>query len=439
LISEPVVGRLTFSPDERYALVDRVELTVTAADLNPAAGSAQPPPGVLSLVLWDRRSRKSTDIWKASLKDTVIERIDWIPQTSLALIQVRQSVPIPPVKADESGRTAGNPTRTAIRQTLSRLSATTGRVEILKQTESIDKSTLDFVVSPAMPLAVLVESRRPGGEDGPPGDRVTLTLLDRNGQPKGTVPLPETSLYRGIRWSEAGLPLIRIEDAQDEAQKTAGDQPITRWLALDPRTAELRPLDQPPALMKEKPVEPATSPTIRLKPARIDVREGDTSLDLGLLWLESKDPVGGPKALVCGDCSEGKVLAGGDLVVYQSQGAAWVVPLLRMDKAAITTAYQKAKIAVVINRAKQIGLALAMHAQDWDQALPGPDEVSKLLPYLPPQDVFDFLSGLNYTYPGGKLPADVHPAQVELGWYNGPGGRALIYADGHVVWKAAGN
>ena len=52
---------------------------------------------------------------------------------------------------------------------------------------------------------------------------------------------------------------------------------------------------------------------------------------------------------------------------------------------------------------------------------------------------FDTLVEWNLPYAkwylGGKLNEVNNPAETELGYVTAPGGRAVLYANGHVVWK----
>ena len=52
-----------------------------------------------------------------------------------------------------------------------------------------------------------------------------------------------------------------------------------------------------------------------------------------MLWLESVSKSEKPQALVCGDSTGGQLLPAGDGVLYFSQGAVWVAPLLRLTRA----------------------------------------------------------------------------------------------------------
>jgi hypothetical protein len=88
---------------------------------------------------------------------------------------------------------------------------------------------------------------------------------------------------------------------------------------------------------------------------------------------------------------------------------------------------------VVLSNAKQLGLAALMYAQDYDEVLPTGDGINgKLAPYLKNESLFD---GFTYTFGGGSLSGIDKPAETELGFVTGPGGRAIIFIDGHVKWK----
>jgi prepilin-type processing-associated H-X9-DG protein len=94
---------------------------------------------------------------------------------------------------------------------------------------------------------------------------------------------------------------------------------------------------------------------------------------------------------------------------------------------------RQAQKAVAISNAKQAGLALLMYSQDYDETLPTGDDINtKLAPYLKNTDPLD---GFSYTYPGGKLGDIANPSETVLGIVSGPGGHAIVYADGHVRWK----
>ncbi len=44
------------------------------------------------------------------------------------------------------------------------------------------------------------------------------------------------------------------------------------------------------------------------------------------------------------------------------------------------------------------------------------------------------MSGFQMVYAGGSMDSIESPADTELGYFDGPGGRAVAYSDGHVKW-----
>jgi len=74
-----------------------------------------------------------------------------------------------------------------------------------------------------------------------------------------------------------------------------------------------------------------------------------------------------------------------------------------------------------------------MFAQDNDEVLPSPDGIQeKLMPYLQNTALF---SSFTYTYAGGAMSDIVSPSETILGYVAGPGGHAVLYADGHAKWQ----
>ena len=95
-----------------------------------------------------------------------------------------------------------------------------------------------------------------------------------------------------------------------------------------------------------------------------------------------------------------------------------------------------AKRAAAMSKAKQVALGLIMYSADNDDAIPGDLDLRKdVSPYVRNDSVFD---GFVYTFQGGKLSDLKDPANTVLGYTDTPDGRAVAYADGHVVWKNPG-
>jgi prepilin-type processing-associated H-X9-DG protein len=84
--------------------------------------------------------------------------------------------------------------------------------------------------------------------------------------------------------------------------------------------------------------------------------------------------------------------------------------------------------------ARQVGLGLLMYVQDYDERYPSPDHFSggAVGPYIKNESVFE---GFNYVYPGESITQVTKPAETAMGYIVGPGGRAVVYVDGHVMWE----
>ena len=94
---------------------------------------------------------------------------------------------------------------------------------------------------------------------------------------------------------------------------------------------------------------------------------------------------------------------------------------------------EQAQRAAAMSSGKQLGLAVLMYTQDYDEVLPTPEGIEdKIEPYLKNRELF---SGFVYIFPGGSLADIKNPVETELGYVNGPKGRAIIYVDGHVKWR----
>ena len=122
----------------------------------------------------------------------------------------------------------------------------------------------------------------------------------------------------------------------------------------------------------------------------------------------------------------------GRSIAYVDNGALLLRDIRPFDHDLAEKMKIEALKAEALSQAKQVGLALMIYAADMDDVLPtGENFVGRLLPYLKNRQMLD---GFNYTYSGGPVSQLKDPASTELGFTNGPGGRAVVYADGHAKW-----
>lgn len=431
LVAAPTVREAKWSPDGRYALLVRETMRITPEMLREAAqpppSVRKPPPGEISLVLWNSRERRADVVWKAPFGMGNVEQFHWLPGSGVALASVSRMTPQKPASPVAPG-TAPQELQFVHERALLRIDGATGKARALAKADDADFGMLH--VSPTQSLALLQRmefpSERVAQPDGTKKETVrpmsTLLLLRADGTLSPPVRLPEGTFF--VRWSNDGRLAYLMR------QERAADAKSVHWHALDPRTGRITPLPKEPSTSAPK---PSAAHSIHLRSGMVTAKEGETTQQVSLLWLESVAKTERPRALVSADIQWAELSPRGDAALYISQGAAWMVPLVRLSREEYEAMRRAALKARAISNAKQVALGIMMHAQDHDEVLPPPDGLTeKILPYVKNASLFE---GLVYIYPGGPLSGIEKPAETELGYVTGPGGRAIFYADGHVKWR----
>lgn len=394
LVAAPPVSAAVWSSDGRYVLAARQEEP-------PAPPSLPLPSGALSLVVWNRGTGRSRVIWQRPAGAQMIGELQWLPRTHAALMMLNWLAP-PPAQPEP-------------RKTLFWIDTVSGVVRALG-----DLQDEQLLVSPAQPRAVLYSqgqhSLRLVAASGSIGPAVSLPKnfnVDRWA--------PDGSLLYGVVWAGAGTP----------------EQPAhPEWQTLDPRNGASTPLPTPPPAQPEKPAP------VRLRSTVAVLKEQNTTERVSPLWLESTVKSEQLRLLVCPDSDRGSLAPDAGAVLYLSQGAAWVAPLTRLPREQMLAQLRAAQRMEALSNARQIGLALSMYAQDYDETYPPADgnATQVLHPYVKNDEVFDTpgtdAPGFVYTYTGGPIKTITNPSTQELGYLPGPGGRAVIFADGHAKWQS---
>jgi hypothetical protein len=93
-----------------------------------------------------------------------------------------------------------------------------------------------------------------------------------------------------------------------------------------------------------------------------------------------------------------------------------------------------------MSSAKEIGLAMLMYCQDYDEKFPPAGDIaSTIKDYLMSRDAFNNPAtgqpAFTYLLNGDELAGIKSPATTAMGYLGGPGGRAVLYSDGHVQWE----
>jgi prepilin-type processing-associated H-X9-DG protein len=152
------------------------------------------------------------------------------------------------------------------------------------------------------------------------------------------------------------------------------------------------------------------------------------------IYLEPqpREKDGAKNALVVADGSFAEMAPDGTALLYISQGCAFIREIISVPKETAVAAMEAAARREAVMASKQVALAVIMFSADHEDNAPSAstflDDVS---PYLKDRAL---TNGFVYTFTGGSLTDVDKPAETELGYIPGPGGRAVAYADGHVKW-----
>lgn len=403
-VAGPLVFEAKWSPDGRY-----VSGIANDIDLRsfPIEGE---PPHTVSLVVWSASTHKSVTVWSDSSAGGQIEQNEWVPGTAVIFVVARWT--------DESGST---------HQGLWRIDARRSggtKIDGFAEGERL-------LVSPNQPYAFLQGSDRDGSY---------LKLLASNGSMGAPVRVPARMIVPGD-WSADGRALLLAPPPVARSGSTP-EEPKLSWMQCDGRSGALSNLDKQPRVYEP----PARNLAFRITTTAVpavspssSVKFPWTSDQLQTAWLEQGTKTDEERFLIAADASRTEVSPAGDGILYVNSEGAFVVSLLRASKQVVEQARAAAQRTQLLNNGKQIALAVMMWSQDHDDNLPGSDGdlKSTLKPYVRSESIFGGADGGAFIYSlnGGAMKDIKDPASTMMGYITGPGGYAVVYADGHVQWS----
>ncbi len=422
VVSEAVVTKAAWSPSGGYVILERRDDKLTSSIVRTFLSGGTPPtaPPVpeLSLAIWNKRTGRTTPIWKEIGRDTRIQELTWLSGTEIALVLLVRT---------EQAEGGGN---MGIRYLLLEVDAASARAKVLMQAPTPSGSYFHCMPHPKLPLAAIAISEDVGlpevvvqGEP-PPGPRIALVTY-RPSQGLGRrMLLPAHERVYG--WHPGGDGFVL---SVWPSQPDADGRRRPSWVLVDLDSGRRSPCD-PPWDAEAPPTKPGG---LRIVPEFESVRSGSLTL-VYLLGTDEKQP----RALVTAEAEYASLSPAKDGVLYVTRGVALFRPLLELPKDAFEKALLAAKRAEALSRAKQVALGLIIYAADHDDVLPSSsaDWQNLIAPYLKNNSIMqDFV----YTFGGGLLTAIERPAETELGYIPFAGGRIVAYADGHVRWMPGGS
>jgi hypothetical protein len=289
-----------------------------------------------------------------------------------------------------------------------------------------------LLVSPNQPYAFLQGSNRDGKYLKPVAATGSIGLPIR---------IPASMVATGD-WSADGRSLLLVP-TRSAPTGSAPDEPKPSWMLCDGRSGAITNLDKRPTAYETPTRKYAfkivTVPTPGgASKDSIQVPWGNEQVQMALLEQGVNPKT--ERFLIAASADRTEVSPAGDAILYVNSEGAFVVGLLRTPKSVVEQARTAAERTKLLNNGKQIALAMIMWGQDHDDTLPGQggDLKGTLTPYVRNDSIFGGADGGAFVYSlnGGSFSGIKDPANTMMGYIAGPGGYAVVYADGHVKWSA---
>jgi len=351
------------------------------------------------LVVWDPKTRKSKTALTVSTEGSALGGLDAIPGSDRFILGMTEVV------RDANGTVTGHT------ESVGMLSASTLGIVKLSTRSDSDSFYDQVMVSPSKPIVVIRRVMN---------DRKMSTIRFVGSDGRLSLPFP-VRFKAPVGFDAAGYPGTIVPET------TATGKPKLKFHRLNTATGQemgtadfVRPTDpKPDDRMVVRLVDSISPASVATAPA---------------VFLQLKGGKEGESGVVSTDGVRGELSPTREAVAYVSQGSLMVRLLATMPRSAYDQARAAAERTEALSKGKQLGVALMMFAGDMDDMLPSQDVDlrSKLGPYTKNSSLFE---NFTYTYSGGSASAIGSPAETELGYVTGPGGRAVIFADGHVKWR----
>lgn len=422
-ICGPRINQMTWSPDgDKLALIrEFADMTPSmAADMlvNKEADTTLDPE--YQIITWSAVTRKTTVLYKLKLSQGVISAVQWLAGSSSLLV-------------DASLFDNGEGSGPIDRRDLASVPRTVFLISPNGKPTTVFRSSnpRDFWLNPSpfKPIVALTEYAPPPppvpkGEPAMPRDPATIRFFGASGVLSQPIKMPGSTSIPF--WSSNGTFYAMTVTRKADAKGARRD-----WFAID-RDNQKWISCQPPA--------DADAMFRQLEPREIAVQNLTPSLEgtkLGIraptVILSAKDAQSNEVSVVSTDAVNGELSPKLNGVSYQSQGSLMVRPMVKVPLEAYLKAKEAALKAKLVSNAKQVALAMLMYANDNNDTYLSKDSslTNALGPYLKNNSLLD---GFNYVLGGGNLNDIEQPATTVLGYFDGPGGRAVAYCDGHVKW-----
>ena len=412
LVCPPRVEQMFWSPDGRYILSIRRSSKKSLADfrgdITDSGNDGRGEDAPIALTIWSRETGRIKDVWRAVSARAEVFDVVWLPASDRVLVDIIES--------------GGAPSETGEQRDLSSLLMLDASAA--RATTILTDRRVSIEPSPTHPSALLL-----GSPDTAP------LIVKADGR---AIPVIGYEQLGGLPfsvnwWSPDGRTAYLENSSIRRPSGARSSESVRQWYAIDLVKGSIVQVERPEMV-----------PPVGQTPA-LTLYHEDQSLPSGQVkhrsmptWLKANGGEQSVRLLVSADAREAQISPRGDAVAYMSEDSVFMKPIVRLTKAetaALAANYDAAVRSALAMRAKEAGVALKMVADDYGGVLPsdGPDFKKTLSVYVRDGDILD---GFVYTFGGGPESGIEKPATTVLGYIPGKGGRAVVYADSHVEWKA---
>lgn len=401
-IASGSVTRAAWASSGAYALALRMDPKLTPRLIEAAATGRRvtPLPTTGSLILYNAKTQKATEVFNRSGPGAEFTDMAWLVGADVAYAALRESL------MDRSGKPAG------YRTSLVEVDAVSGRVRVAVFMDTEQAVPLSVAASPTAPQVALGLT-----VDTPEIHHSEAIVVSPGTAPKRVV-LPEHHSFAG--WTQDGNELVVTQ---------VSSMGLTVRSRLDIATGTVRDDEVSPEVPQL--VKPRTLKIDRHASGLANIGGQPSSVlgGTGPVYLCSAAYSSAPKVLVALEAEFAELSPKEDAVLYITRGVALVRPITSLPREAYESARDAALRAKALAQAKRVGAAIIINgAMNPDVPLGiGPGREDKVAPHL---DDREPLNGFVFAF-SGKWRDLKDDDNTELGYVRCPGGRAVVYADGH--------
>jgi hypothetical protein len=417
-VAQPFIRRIEWSPDGNYAVLFQTALRAETPTLDDAVMRHR-------VLLWNRKTRRLSVLWESAQTDREVNpnrefQVAFVGKAPLCLFAVRVW--------DEAKQ--DDPWKAYV-------ATIGGQVKLLGEYREAwllapPAEDIGYILVAESENLLYKRMYAPVGANG--------ILANFQPVPKD---LDITALYafstrRGNPdlWYEDGKqmllssfgPPIAVSEAESVQYRV--EPTYSLW---NLRTNQVQPIDN--ARARYYRVNRET--LLHARSERHSLQHAGNPAETAATWLHENERA----VLVASDSALAEVAPQGDAILYMAHGAAFYREIRRTSADALREMQDRADREKYLSQARQIGVALMMYVQDYDEMFPpnfGDEGVAQvLLPYLKDMGIFEVNGAFAFRYrmDGQSLANIESPATTEVGYLELPNGRVVIYTDGHAKWQ----